>query len=66
MRIQHPLHIHVALLRTVVISLAFTASCLAYSQAQLPGRPAGEPPRTDFAKSLGVDTKTAKAVEQIR
>ncbi|HEX7647156.1 MAG TPA: hypothetical protein VF450_07090 [Noviherbaspirillum sp.] len=65
MRIQSPQPIRAALLRTVAMSLALSASCLAYSQGQPPGGPGGEPPRMEFAKSLGLDAKTAKAVEQI-
>lgn len=80
MRIQNPMRIQdriqdriqSPLLRAAVLGLALTASCLAYSQGYSQGQPpggpggqGGEPPRMDVAKSLGVDTKTAKAVEQI-
>ena len=76
MRIQNPKRIQdriqdriqTPLLHAAVLSLALTTSCLAYSQGQPPGGPGGpggEPPRMDVAKSLGVDAKTAKTVEQI-
>lgn len=73
MRIQNPMRIQdriqdriqAPVLRAAVLSFALTTSCLAYSQGQPPGGPGGEPPRMDVTKSLGVDAKTAKAVEQI-
>ena len=76
MRIQNPQRIQdriqsriqLPALHAVVLSLALSTSCLAYSQDQPPGGPGGqrgEPPRLDVAKSLGVDARTAKAVEQI-
>lgn len=76
MRIQNPMRIQdriqgriqAPVLRAAMLSLALSTSCMAYSQGQPPGGqggPGGEPPRMDVTKTLGVDAKTAKTVEQI-